>query len=300
MPDTDQEELFVDIPDSGQSVDVEIEPLELSPDDPDFGTENSDEEHLDYSKKVKRRIDRLTKKARESERQQAAAVEYARNIQAENNQLRNRVQDLDKGYVAEYGDRIATQSDSLSRDLETAIATNDTSAQVALNKKLYQLAIEEERVRSAKQQQAQQQQQQYQQQQYQQQQQRSRQYQQQQVPVRADPKATSWAQRNSWFGEDDAMTFAAFGIHKTLVEEEGFDTESPEYYDEIDNRIRTAFPHRFNGSQSSTEVRRPQQAVASATRSGSSGRKTVRLSPSEVAIAKKLGVPLEQYAKYKR
>ena len=299
MPDTDQEELFVDIPDSGQSVDVEIEPLELSPDDPDFGTENSDEEHLDYSKKVKRRIDRLTKKARESERQQAAAVEYARNIQAENNQLRNRVQDLDKGYVAEYGDRIATQSDSLSRDLETAIATNDTSAQVALNKKLYQLAIEEERVRSAKQQQAQQQQQQ-QYQQYQQQQQRSRQYQQQQVPVRADPKATSWAQRNSWFGEDDAMTFAAFGIHKTLVEEEGFDTESPEYYDEIDNRIRTAFPHRFNGSQSSTEVRRPQQAVASATRSGSSGRKTVRLSPSEVAIAKKLGVPLEQYAKYKR
>jgi hypothetical protein len=299
MPDTDQEELFVDIPDSGQSIDVEIEPLELSPDDPGFGTENPDEEHLEYSKKVKRRIDKLTKKAREMERQQAAAVDYARNIQAENNQLRTRVQDLDQGYVAEYGDRIATQSDSLSRDLETAIATNDTSAQVALNKKLYQLAIEEERVRSAKQQQAQQQQ--YQQQQYQQQQyqQRARQ-QQQQVPVRADPKALTWAQRNSWFGEDDAMTFAAFGIHKTLVEEEGFDTESPEYYDEIDNRIKIAFPHRFNGSQSSTEVRRPQQAVASATRSGSSGRKTVRLSPSEVAIAKKLGVPLEQYAKYKR
>jgi hypothetical protein len=303
MPDIDQEELFVDIPDSGQSIVVEVEPLELSPDDPGFGTENPDEEHLEYSKKVKRRIDKLTKKAREMERQQAAAVDYARNIQAENNQLRTRVQDLDQGYVAEYGDRIATQSDSLSRDLETAIATNDTSAQVALNKKLYQLAIEEERVRSAKQQQAQQQQYQYQQQQYQQQQ--YQQYQQQQarqkpVPVRADPKALTWAQRNSWFGEDDAMTFAAFGIHKTLVEEEGFDTESPEYYDEIDNRIRTAFPHRFNGSQSSTEVRRPQQAVASATRSGSSGRKTVRLSPSEVAIAKKLGVPLEQYAKYKR
>ena len=291
MPDIDQEELFVDIPDSGQSIDVEIEPLELSPDDPGFGTENPDEEHLEYSKKVKRRIDKLTKKAREMERQQAAAVDYARNIQAENNQLRTRVQDLDQGYVAEYGDRIATQSDSLSRDLETAIATNDTSAQVALNKKLYQLAIEEERVRSAKQQQAQQQQQQ--------QQQRAR-HQQQQVPVRADPKALTWAQRNSWFGEDDAMTFAAFGIHKTLVEEEGFDTESPEYYDEIDNRIKIAFPHRFNGSQSSTEVRRPQQAVASATRTGSPGRKTVRLSPSEVAIAKKLGVPLEQYAKYKR
>ena len=302
MPDTDQEELFVDIPDSGQSVDVEVEPLELSPDDPDVGTENPEEEHLEYSKKVKRRIDKLTKKAREMERQQAAAVDYARNIQAENNQLRTRVQDLDQGYVAEYGDRIATQSDSLSRDLETAIATNDTSAQVELNKKLSQLAIEEERVRSAKQQQAQQQQQaQYQQQQAQYQQQQQAQYQQQQqVPVRADPKALTWAQRNSWFGEDDAMTFAAFGIHKTLVEEEGFDTESPEYYDEIDNRIKVAFPHKFNGSQSSTEVRRPQQAVASATRSGSSGRKTVRLSPSEVAIAKKLGVPLDQYAKYKR
>jgi hypothetical protein len=300
MPDIDQEELFVDIPDSGQSIVVEVEPLELSPDDPGFGTENPDEEHLEYSKKVKRRIDKLTKKAREMERQQAAAIDYARNIQAENNQLRTRVQDLDQGYVAEYGDRIATQSDSLSRDLETAIATNDTSAQVALNKKLYQLAIEEERVRSAKQQQAQQQQYQYQQQQYQYQQYQQQRARQQPVPVRADPKALTWAQRNSWFGEDDAMTFAAFGIHKTLVEEEGFDTESPEYYDEIDNRIRTAFPHRFNGSQSSTEVRRPQQAVASATRSGSSGRKTVRLSPSEVAIAKKLGVPLEQYAKYKR
>ena len=301
MPDNDQEELIVDIPNSGQSVDVEVDPLELSPEDAD--NENPEEEHLEYSKKVKRRIDKLTKKAREMERQQAAAVDYARNIQAENTHLRTRVQDLDQGYVAEYGDRIATQSDSLSRDLETAIATNDTSAQVELNKKLSQLAIEEERVRSAKQQQAKQQQQaqyQYQQQQAQHQQRQAQHQQQQQVPIRADPKALTWAQRNSWFGEDDAMTFAAFGIHKTLVEEEGFDTESPEYYDEIDNRIKIAFPHRFNGSQSATEVRRPQQAVASATRSGSSGRKTVRLSPSEVAIAKKLGVPLDQYAKYKR
>jgi predicted DsbA family dithiol-disulfide isomerase len=295
MPDNNQEELIIDIPDTGQSVDVEVDPLELDPENTD--NENQ-EEHTEYSKKVKRRIDKLTKRAREMERQQAAAVDYARNVQAENTHLRTRVQDLDQGYVAEYGDRIATQSDSLSRDLETAIATNDTSAQVELNKKLSQLAIEEERVRSAKQQQAQQAQQaQYQQQQ---QQQQAQYQQQQQVPVRADPKALTWAQRNSWFGEDDAMTFAAFGIHKTLVEQEGFDTESPEYYDEIDKRIKVAFPHKFNGSQSSTEIRRPQQAVASATRSGSSGRKTVRLSPSEVTIANKLGVPLDQYAKYKR
>ena len=296
MPDNDQEELIVDIPDSGPSVDVEVEPPELISESTD---DENPEEHLEYSKKVKRRIDKLTKKAREMERQQAAAVDYARNVQAENTNLRPSVQDLDQGYVAEYGDRVATQADSLSRDLETAIATNDTSAQVDLNKKLSQLAIEEERVRSAKQQQAEYQQQQQQQAQYQQQQ-AAYQQQQQQVPVRADPKALTWAQQNGWFGEADAMTFAAFGIHKTLVEEEGFDTESPEYYDEIDKRIKVAFPHKFNGSQSSTEVQRPQQAVASATRSGSSGRKTVRLSPSEVAIAKKLGVPLDQYAKYKR
>ena len=125
MPDNDQEELIVDIPDSGPSVDVEVDPLELNPESTD---NESPEEHLEYSKKVKRRIDKLTKKAREMERQQAAAVDYARNVQAENTQLRTRVQDLDQGYVAEYGDRVATQADSLSRDLETAIATNDTSA----------------------------------------------------------------------------------------------------------------------------------------------------------------------------
>tara|TARA_R110000737_G_scaffold31442_1_gene49930 strand:+ start:1191 stop:2039 length:849 start_codon:yes stop_codon:yes gene_type:complete len=282
MPVEDTEDLVVDIPDTGDSIDVVVEPLEL--DSEESGTEVPEEEHLEYSKKVKRRIDKLTKKSREMERQQAAAVDYARGMQEENNQLRTRVRDLDQGYVAEYGDRVATQADSLSRDLETAIATNDTSAQVELNKKLAQLAIEEERVRTAKQQQAAQ----------------SSQQQQQQVPARVDPRATTWAGKNAWFGEDDAMTFAAFGIHKTLIEEEGFDTESTEYYDEIDKRIKSAFPHKFNDAPSFTESRRPQQAVASATRSGSAGRKTVKLSPSEVAIANKLGVPLDQYAKYKR
>jgi hypothetical protein len=299
MGKTMPEDLVVDLPDTGDSVEVEIEPLEAAPGEE--AMEAPEEEHLEYSKKVKRRIDKLTKKAREMERQQTAAVDYARGMQAENNELKSRVRDLDKGYVAEYGDRVATQSESLTRDLETAIATNDTSTQVELNKKLAQLAIEEERVKNAQQQQKQAaQQQQYQDQQYQQQQQQYQQAPQNGVPSRADPKATTWAEKNTWFGENDAMTFAAFGIHKTLIEEEHFDTESPEYYDEIDKRIREAFPHKFRGSQSSTESRRPQQNVASATRSGSSGRKTVRLSPSEVAIANKLGVPLDQYAKYKR
>ena len=294
MPESNEDDLTVDIPTAGREIDVEVDVVveEDSSENGDLTVESSGEEHESYSKNVKKRIDKLTKKAREAERQQEAAINYAKNIQAENNSLKHRVQNLDQGYVAEYGDRVATQTDSLSRDLETAIATNDTSAQVELNRKLAQLAIEEERVRTAKQQQAQQAQQAQQMQQPQPMQQAS--------PVRADPKAEEWASRNDWFGEDEAMTFAAFGIHKKLVEEEGFDTESPSYYDEVDLRLREAFPHKFNGGSSHTESRRPQQSVASATRTGSSGRKTVRLSPSEVAIAKKLGVPLDQYAKHKR
>ena len=292
MPEEAQDELVVDIPETASSVDVVVE------DSPaieglERGSEEPSQEHEEYSKKVKRRIDRLTKKAREAERQQQAAVEHARGVQAENSQLRNRVQDLDQGYIEEYGDRVATQSESLSRDLETAIATNDTSSQVEINKKLSQLAIEEERVKAAKQQQSEAAQ-------------RAQQVQAQQVqaqaaaPARPDPRAVEWAERpeNHWFGEDDAMTFAVFGIHKTLVEQEDFDTDSPEYYRVIDERIREAFPHKFGESAYSTGGNRPHQAVASATRSGSSGRKTVRLSPSEVTIAQKLGVPLDQYAKY--
>ena len=285
MPENKQEELVVDIPSEGNDVAVEV--------DSSTASVEETEEHEDYSKKVQKRIDKLTHKVREAERQQDAALEYAKNIQAENTQLKDRVQNLDKGYVAEYGDRIATQSESLEKDLETAIATNDTSAQVELNKKLARLAIEEERVAAAKQQQVQ----------YQQ-------HMEQQVnlpkkapplPNRPDPKAESWASKNKWFGDDEAMTFAAFGIHKKLVEEESFDTESPEYYDEIDKRIREAFPHKFNGGTmvSVSDSRKPSQAVASATRSSTTGRKTVRLSPSEVAIANKLGVPLDEYAKQK-
>ena len=287
MPE--QDELVVDLPDTGEEVDVEVK--EAAPDETvEISEDIEDEEHVDYSKKVQRRIDKLTKKAREAERQQEAALNFAKNVQAENQALKDRVTNLDQGYVAEYGDRIATESESLTKDLETAIATNDTASQVELNKKLARLAIEEERVRAAQLQQKQQQQEVPVQQ---------PQQQTQQVPVRPEPKAEEWASKNSWFGEDEAMTFAAFGIHKKLVEEEAFDTESSEYYDELDRRLLEAFPHKLNGKVSS-DSKRPQQAVASATRSSSAGRKTVRLSPSEVAIAKKLGVPLDQYAKYKR
>ena len=302
MPEPQQEELIVDIPSEGQSVSVEVEPSTLNT-EAEVEVENV-EEHEDYSKKVKRRIDKLTKKVREAERQQLAALDYAKNIQQENSALKTRVQSLDVGYVNEYSDRVTSQAESLEKDLETAIATNDTSSQVELNKKMAQLAIEQERVRAAKQEQERiNKQAQY--QQYQQQavaQAPAQAPAQGQTPVRPDPKAEEWANRNDWFGQDEAMTFASFGIHKTLVEEEGFDTNSEDYYSEIDKRMKEAFPHKF-GQDSQvvvSEGRRPQQAVASATRSSNSGRKTVRLSPSEVAIARKLGVPLDEYAKHKR
>ena len=294
MPEIDDE--MVDVPTEGKSVTVEvnkddmpgsIEPVDASSEDSD------DDEHLDYSKNVKKRIDKLTRKAREAERQQDAAISFARNMQTENQALKGRVQNLDEGYVNEYGDRIASQTDSLEKELETAIATSDTAAQVEAQKKLSQLAIEEERVRAAK----------VEQKRMQQQPPPQQAQQAPQVPLRPDLEAEEWARKNEWFGKDDAMTFASFGIHKTLVEQEGFDTSSPEYYAEIDKRMKEAFPHKLNGGSqevSVSEGRRPQQAVASATRSSSSGRKTVKLTPSEVSIATKLGVPLDEYAKYKR
>ena len=293
----EQEEATVDLPSEGQDIAVNVDAPIAAPENQEVNVET---EHEDYSKKVKKRIDRLTKKAREAERQQEAAIEYARKIQAENQQLKSRVDSLDKGYVAEYEDRVNTQTEALQRDMETAIATSDTAAQVELNKKMAQLAIEEERVKAAKLQQAQSAA--YVQAQQQQAQQQAQQGVPAQAPVRPAPKAEEWASKNEWFGEDEAMTFAAFGIHKKLVEEESFDTNTPEYYDDVDKRMREAFPHKFNGEDfsSASETRRPQQAVASATRSSGSGRKTVRLSPSEVAIAGKLGVPLDEYAKYKR
>jgi len=292
MPEPEQN--TVDLPSEGQTVAVEIDKDAIS------AVEENSGEHEDYSAKVQKRIDKLTKKAREAERQQQAAIAYAQGLQQENSTLKGRVHNLDVGYVSEYGDRITSQTESLTKDLETAIATNDTSQQVELNKKLAQLAIEEERVRAAKAEQTRMQEA------AQQPQAAPPTQQAPQVPVRPDPKAEDWASKNKWFGEDDAMTFAAFGIHRTLVEEEGFDTTTPEYYAEIDKRVREAFPHKFNSevaveqAVSVSEGRRPQQAVASAVRSSNSGRKTVKLSPSEVAIANKLGVPLNEYAKYKR
>lgn len=253
--------------------------------------ESSD--HEEYASSVQKRIDKLTKKMREAERREQAALEYAQNVQSEVNQLKGRVRNLDDGYLNEYGTRLQQQQAQAEADLKKAMELGDSDLAVAAQKTISSLAVEGERYRSAvAQRQAMAHREQAMAQQASQQQ-----YVQQpaQQPAQPDPKAEAWAQNNTWFGSDEAMTFAAFGVHKKLVEDEGFDPQSDEYYDELDKRMVTAFPHKFGNNGTS---KRPAQAVAGVSRGSKSGRGKVRLSRSQVAIAKKLGVPLEEYAKY--
>ena len=239
---------------------------------------------------TQKRIDRLTKKMREAERQREEAITYAQKVQAESTELRNRMNTLDTNYVTEYSTRVESQMTAAEQEMAKAMEVGDTNAVVEAQRKITSLAIENDRAQQAKQQQerlAKQQQEQPQPQ---------AQEQQLQQPARKpSPKAEAWASKNDWFGQDEAMTYAAFGIHKKLIEEEGFDPNSDEYYTELDRRVQTEFPHKFNGGS-----KRPAQTVASVSRTttGRSSNKKVRLTPSQVAIAKKLGVPLEEYAKY--
>jgi len=240
---------------------------------------------------TQKRIDRLTKKMREAERQREEAVRYAQNVQAEAAELKKRMDTLDTSYVNEYSSRVETEMATAEEKLARAIEMGDTAGVVEAQRKITRLAIENDRAEQAKAQQAR-----YAQQVRAQQESKVQTPMPQQQPRRPDPKAEQWAARNAWFGADEAMTYAAFGVHKKLVENEGFDPQSDEYYNELDRRMATEFPHKLGNGGS----RRPAQTVASVSRStsGRSSGKKVRLTPSQVAIAKKLGVPLEEYAKY--
>ena len=290
--DLGENEIATEVEVGGEEVSTEPE-LELEPETVETETSVSEEQE-EYQSSVQRRIDKLTKRMRESERREQAAVEYAQNVQSESNALKTRMKALDEGYLNEYGGRITSEQEGAENALRSAMELGDTDATVAAQKKLTELAVAQERLNQAKTQQAQYQQQQIQQQQIQQQQQEAAAQQPAQPPPEADPKAEAWAARNEWFGKDEALTFAAFGLHKKLVEDEQFDPTSDEYYSELDKRMRNEFPQKLNGG-----TKKPSQTVASVSRSGSPGRsKKVRLTPSQVAIAKKLGVPLEEYAKY--
>ena len=243
---------------------------------------------------TQKRIDRLTKKMRDAQRREEEAVNYAKQVQQEATKLKQRFSALDSNYVSEYTNRVQTQMEQTEKELARAMELGDTTAVVEANKKMIALSAENERANQAKVAQERQQQQAQQQAQQQSVAPQQQQAQQQQIK-RPDPKAQDWAARNDWFGQDEAKTFAAFGIHKKLVEDEGFDPTSDEYYTELDRRISDTF-----GGNAKSASRRPAQTVAGVSRSnsGRSSGKKVRLTPSQVAIAKKLGVPLEEYAKY--
>ena len=273
---------------SNEDTEVEVD----SPEVEDSGVEVASTDQFEKADNAtQKRIDRLTKKMREAERRENEAINYAKQVQQESETLKQRFSNLDSSYVAEYSNRVQNEMTQAESEFARAMEMGDTQAAVEANKRMIALTSQSERATQAKQAQERQQQQQAapQSQQPMQQQQAAPQV------KRPDPKAEEWASRNEWFGQDDAKTFAAFGIHKKLVEDEGFDPTSNDYYTELDRRISDTF-----GGSSQAPSRRAVQTVAGVSRNNSgrsSGRK-VRLTPSQVAIAKKLGVPLEAYAKY--
>ena len=254
----------------------------------------SDSELEDYSKGVQARIGKLTRKLREAERREQAALDYAKGVENSKIQLESKFKKTDSDYIKKFESTIASGLEAAQKELAAAIQSGDANAQVEANKRIATLAFENAKLDAAKEG-------------------REVTTQAQQPvtnlnqggnvtapqtddPINMDPKAEAWASKNPWFGTDRAMTYTAFEIHKDLTEKEGYDPSSDEYYAEVDKRIRVDFPHKF-GKTEEKQPTAPVQTVASATRSVKPGRKTVRLTSSQVAIAKKLGVPLEEYAK---
>jgi len=282
---------------------IDIGDDEENPVDVDLSSEGQEEESLveakedstdeleSYSEGVKSRINNLTKRFREEERQKQTAIEYAENVRKENENLKTRIDSLDKGYQEQFESRVTNQIDSAKEILKQAHETGDIDKIVDAQEALANLTVEKGTLKAVRAETAE-----------------DPKPEQtappDPVPAPAapppDPRAESWAKENDWFGQDEVMTYAAFGIHRRLIEDEGFDPQSDEYYAEIDKRLRSEFPQKFDQkSKSNGGSRKVASAEASASRNRS-GRKTVRLTSSQVAIAKRLNVPLEEYAKYVR
>ena len=312
MPEEEKKKM-VDIDTSGPDANIEIEetkdesevntetPKQETETDKTFENERetkleekkSDSELEDYSKGVQARIAKLTRKMREAERREQAALEYAKGVEEKRQQLESRFKKTDSDYIKKFETTISSGLEAAQKELAAAIESGDAKAQVEANKRIATLAFENAKLDAAKE---------------------GRETTTQEEkpvklsqggdvnipqrddPINPDPRAEAWAAKNSWFGSDRAMTYTAFEIHKDLTEKEGYDPSSDEYYAEVDKRIRVDFPHKF-GNTDEKQTAAPVQTVASANRSVKPGRKTVRLTSSQVAIAKKLGVPLEEYAK---
>ena len=255
------------------------------------GSKPKDEELETYSKGVQSRIAKLTRKMREAERREKAALDYAKAVESKRKTLDSKFGQVNKDYVTQFEKRVKDGMESAQKELSSAIESGDATAQVNAQKRIAALSIDEARLNVMKEQKPA-----------------------EEKPTKLadavklpeetpselpsdpDPKAQEWATKNSWFGTDRPMTFTAFEIHKDLVEKEGYDPKSNEYYAEVDKRIRLEFPNKFDIKDTNTSDK-PTQTVASAKRVVRPGRKTVKLTSSQVAIAKKLGVPLEEYAK---
>ena len=241
----------------------------------------------EYSEGVKKRIAKLTKKMREAERQRDEAISFAERTKKERDEFKTQSISLDKNYATEMEGRIASSLAAAQAKLAAARESQDSKAEVEALTAISQLGYEQGKLAELK---------------TAQQMQETAAKEKPAVPTQPkrpsapDPKAEAWAEKNEWFGKDNAMTYTAFDLHRKLTEEEGFDPKSDDYYEEIDKRIRLEFPHKFDTTVEK-QTSKPTQNVASATRSSKTGRKSVRLTSSQVAIAKKLGVPLEEYAK---
>jgi len=248
-------------------------------------TGEDDEEDLSaYRESVRKRIEKLTFKFREAERREQAALDFAKGVKAELEASKHRSSMLDQSLISESGHRLKTQEQLINDRLRTAIDRGDIDTQIAAQKEMASLAIENERLRVAT----------YRREQEVQESRRVPEFVPAPTPVQPDPKAQDWAEKNVWFGVDEPMTYTAFSLHKSLVENEGFDPASEDYYQELDKRIRKEFPHKFQQDQ----AKRPTTMVASAnSTSNAGGQRQVKLTPSQVAIAKRLGVSLKDYAR---
>ena len=295
--DAEEEAVEVELKEKPQEQ-LDLVPKEEAKEEPkeEVKEEKKEEELEEYSTGVKNRIDKLTKRMREEERQKTAATQYANSVKTENDQLKLRLNNLDQGYQEEFGGRIDSQLTSAKRAFKDAHEAGDVDRMVEAQEALANLTVEKGKLKkpiaanagtevaaqtgpapgTA-------------------------------PPVQApgtpqpaappDPRAEAWAARNVWFGQDEVMTYASFGIHRRLIEDEGFDPQTEDYYGELDKRMAAEFPHKLGRQAGNGGSRKVASAESSRSRN-KGGRKSVRLTPSQVAIAKKLGVPLEEYAKY--
>ena len=286
---TYEDERETKLEDGGVADDTSEKPVEQPAVQGSDKQESNSQEVEDYSEGVKKRIAKLTKKMREAERQKDEALRYAESVRKERDQFKTQATSLDKNYATEMEGRIASSLAAAQAKLAAARDSQDSKAEVEALTAISQLGYEQGKLAELKTAQ-------------QMEETALKDKPQAQAitqPKRAaapDPKAEAWAERNDWFGKDNAMTYTAFDLHRKLTEEEGFDPKSDDYYAEIDKRIKLEFPHKFDTTVEK-QTSKPTQNVASATRSSKTGRKSVRLTSSQVAIAKKLGVPLEEYAK---